>query len=144
MPLAAALTPAKGADNEHALTLLPGLPAEVRYVLGDQHDNDPVSDVIWAQAGRTVVATRRGPYPPTDPGVGVRRGLHARRSRAIENLNEPFKGGFDAHGQAPTQGRRHTRRLALGAVCVYQRTLWYRHEHGRDLRVGWKSFLKAA
>ena len=74
----------------------------------------------------------------------MRRVLHELRSRAIENLNEPFKGIFDAHSQVPTKGLGHTRRFALGAVFVYQLTLWYRHEHSMDLRVGLKSFLKAA
>src|SRR5436190_2458434 len=41
MALAAELTAANVADNEQALTLLPELPAEVRYVLGDQHYNAP-------------------------------------------------------------------------------------------------------
>jgi hypothetical protein len=144
IPLAADLTAANVADNVHALLLLPELPAEVRYVLGDQHYNDPVIDAACAQAGQTVVATRRGPYPHTDAGVGVRRLLHELRSRAIENLNEQFKGIFDAHGQVPTKGLVNTRRFALGAVFVYQLTLWYRHEQGLDLRVGLKAFLKAA
>jgi hypothetical protein len=61
MPLAADLTPANVADNAHALTWLPELPAEVRSVLGAQHDQDPAIDASCAQAGRTVVATRRGP-----------------------------------------------------------------------------------
>jgi hypothetical protein len=69
---------------------------------------------------------------------------HALRSRAIENLNEQCKGIFDAHGQVPTKGLRHPRRFALAAVCVDQLTLWYRHEHGMDLRVGLKACLKAA
>ena len=89
-------------------------------------------------------ATRRGPYPHTDDGVEVRRLFHELRSRAIENFNEQFKGIFDAHGQVPTKGLVNTRRFALGAVFVYQLTLWYRHEHGLDLRVGLKPFLKAA
>ena len=144
IPLAADLTPANVADHEPALTLLLELPAEVRYVLGDQHYNDPAIDAICAQAGRTVVATRRGPYPHPDAGVDVRRVLHELRSRAIENLNEQFKGIFDAHSQVPTTGWGKTRRFALGAVFVYQLTLWYRHEHSMDLRVGLKSFLKAA
>jgi hypothetical protein len=144
IPLAADLTAANVADNEQALTLLPELPAAVRYVLGDQHSHDPAIDAACAQAGQTVVATRRGPYPHTDAGVGVRRILHELRSRAIEHLNEQFKGIFDAHGQVPTQGLVHTRRFALGAVFVYQLTLWYRHEHGLDLRVGLKACLKAA
>jgi Transposase DDE domain len=144
IPLAADLTAANVADNAQALTLLPELPAEVRYVLGDQHYHDPAIDAACAQAGQTLVATRRGPYPHTDDGVGVRRLLHELRSRAIENLNEQFKGIFDAHGQVPTKGLVNTRRFALGAVFVYQLTLWYRHEHGLALRVGLKACLKAA
>ena len=144
IPLAADLTPANTADNVQALSLLPELPAEGRYILGDQPYNDPTIDATCATAGGTVVATRRGPYPHTDAGVGVRRILHERRSRAIENLHEQFKGIFDAHGQVPTRGVGNTRRFALGAVFVYQLTLWYRHEHGLDLRVGLKACLKAA
>jgi len=144
IPLAADLTAANVADNELALTLLPELSAEVRYVLGDQHYNDPAIRAVCAEAGRDVVATRRGPYPHTDDGVGVRRVFHELRSRAIENLNEQFKGIFDVHGQVPTKGLTNTRRFALGAVVVYQLTLWYRYEHGLDLRVGLKPFLKAA
>jgi hypothetical protein len=144
IPLAADLTAANVADHAQALTLLPELPAEVRDVLGDQHDHDPAIDAAGARAGQIVVATRRGPSPHTDDGVDVRRLLHARRSRAIEHLNEPLKGIFDAHGQVPTKGLANTRRFALGAVFVYQLTLWYRHEHGLDLRVGLKPSLKAA
>jgi hypothetical protein len=144
IPLAADLTAANVADNVQALTLLPELPAEVCYVLGDQHYNDPVIDAVCAQAGQRVVATRRGPYPHIDDGVEVRRLLHELRSRAIENLNEQLKGMFDVHGQVPTKRLVNTRRFALGAVFVYQLTLWYRHEHGLDLRVGLKPFLKAA
>jgi Transposase DDE domain len=144
IPLAAELTAANVADNEQALTLLPELPADVRYVLGDQHYNDPALHVACAQMGQTVVATRRGPYPHTDDGVDVRRLLHELRSRAIENLNEQFKGIFDVHCQVPTRGLVNTRRFALGAVFVYQLTLWYRNEHGLDLRVGLKPFLQAA
>ena len=131
-------------DNAQALTLLPALPAEGRYILGDQHDNDPTIDAACAAAGWTVVATRRGPYPHTDVGAGVRRILHQLRSRVIEHLNEQFKGIFDAHGQVPTKGLLNTCRFALAAVFVYQLTWWYRHEHGLDLRVGLKPVLKAA
>jgi hypothetical protein len=144
IPLAADLTPANVADNVQALPLLPELPDEARCILGDQHYNDPSIHAACADAGRIVVATQRGPYPHTDAGVGVRRVLHELRSRAIENLNEQFKGIFDAHSQVPTKGLVNTRRFALGAVFVYQLTLWYRHAHGLDLRVGLKAFLKAA
>jgi hypothetical protein len=144
IPLAAELTAANVADNEQAVTLLPELPADVRYVLGDQHYNDPDLRTRCAEAGREVVATRPGAYPDTDAGVGVRRVFHELRSRAIENFNEQFKGIFDAHGPVPTKGLVNTQRFVLGAVLVYQLTLWYRHEHGLDLRVGLKPFLKAA
>jgi hypothetical protein len=144
IPRAADLTAAHVADNVQALTLLPELPTEGRYVLGDQHYNDPALDAVCAQAGQTVVATRRGPYPHTDDGVEVRRLLPALCSRAIENLNEQFKGIFDVHGQVPTKGLVNMRRFALGAGFVYQLTLWYRQEQGLNLRVGLKPFLKAA
>jgi hypothetical protein len=124
--------------------LLPELPAEVRYVLGDQHYHDPTIREACAQAGREVGARRRGPYPHTDGGVGVRWVFRALRSHAIENLNEQFQGIFDAHGQVPTKRLVNTRRFALGAVFVYQLTLWYRYKHGLDLWVGLKPFLKAA
>lgn len=144
IPLAAELTSANVADNEQAVTLVPEVPSEVRYLLGDQHYNDPAFRAACAAEGREVVATRRGTYPHTDNGVEVRRVFHQLRSRAIENLNEQFKGIFDVHGQVPTKGLVNTRRFALGAVFVYQLTLWYRHEHDLDLRVGLKPFLKAA
>jgi hypothetical protein len=48
------------------------------------------------------------------------------------------------HGQTPTKGWVNTRRFALGAVFVAQLTLWHRQEHGLDLHVGLKPFLKAA
>lgn len=110
IPLAADLTPANTADNEHGLKLLPELPAEVRYVLGDQHDNDPTLRDACASNGQVVIASKRGAYPHIDDGVDVRRVFHALRSHAIENLNEQFKGIFDAHGQVPTKGLANTRR----------------------------------
>jgi hypothetical protein len=144
IPLAADLTAANVADNTQALTWLPELPAEGRYGLGDQPDHAPAIHAACVQAEPTVIATRHGPYPHTDDGVEVRRLLHELRSRAIENLTEQFKGIFDAHGQVPTKGLVNTRRFARGAVCVDQLLLWYRPEHGLDLRVGLKPFLKAA
>jgi hypothetical protein len=44
----------------------------------------------------------------------------------------------------PTKGLANTARFALGAVLVYQLALLYQYEHGQDLRVGLKAFLKAA
>ena len=74
----------------------------------------------------------------------VRRVFHELRSRAIENFNGQFKSIFDGQGQVPTKGLVNTTRFALGAVLVYQMALLYQYEHGRDLRVGLKAFLKAA
>ena len=144
IPLAAELTPANAADNEVAPDLLCRIPAEVRFVLGDTHYNDPALRELCAEDERCLVTTQPGRYPHTDDGVEVRRIFHKLRSTAIENFNEQFKGIFDGHGQVPTKGLVSTRRFALGAILVYQLTLWHRHEHGMDLRVGLKPFLKAA
>ena len=99
---------------------------------------------MCAQAERILITSQYGRYPHTDDGVEVRRIFHKLRSTAIENFNEQFKGIFDGHGQVPTKGLTNTRRFALGAIFVYQLTLWYRHEHNMDLRMGLKAFLKAA
>ena len=144
LPLAAELTPANAADNEVAPALLDALPAEARFVLGDRHDNAPQVREACARAARALVTSRSGRYPHTAAGVEVRRGFHQRRPLASENFNGPFKGIFDVRGAAPTKGLTDTRRFALGAVLVYQLTLWHRHEHDRDLRVGLDPFLKAA
>jgi hypothetical protein len=144
IPLAAELTPANAADNEVAPGLLKVLPTAVRFVLGDTNYQDPALHAACADADRLLVATRRGAYPHTDDGVEVRRVFHKLRSLAIESFNEHFKGIFDIHGSVPTRGLVRTQRFALGAVFVYQLTLLHRFEHGQDLRVGLKAFLKAA
>jgi Transposase DDE domain len=144
IPLAADLTAANIADSEMAPELVCRLAAEVRYLLGDRHYNTPELREQCEEDGRILVTSRYGRYPHSDAGVEVRRMFHKLRSTAIENFNEQFKGIYDAHGQVPTKGLTNTRRFALGAILVYQLSLWYRFEHGLDLRVGLKSFLKAA
>jgi len=144
IPLAAELTPANVADNEPAPALIRELPPEVHAVLGDLHYNARNVREACDCKGRILVTTEYGPYPHTDAGVEVRRIFHALRSRAIENFNEHFKGIFDGHGQVSTKGRINTTRFALGAVFVYQLAQLYRFEHGMDLCVGLKAFLKAA
>jgi hypothetical protein len=144
IPLAARLTPANAPDSGVALQLLPELPAEARYILGDTHYNTPEVGSECEGDGRILVATRHGKYPHTDDGVEVRRIFHELRSRAIENFNEQFKGMFDGHASVPTKGLANTSCWALGAVFVYQLVLLYRHEHHQPLRVGLKPFLKAA
>lgn len=144
IPLAAELTPANEADNIAIEPLLWEMPAEVRYVLGDQHYQAPNVAQVCQHTGRTLVTSQPGAYPHTDIGVEVRRIFHKLRSITIENFNEQFKGIFDVHGQVPTKGLVNTRRFALGAVFVYQLVLLYRFEHHLPLRVGLKAFLKAA
>jgi hypothetical protein len=144
IPLAAELTPANTADNEAALDLLSELPEDARFVLGDRQYNAPNVRATCAEAGRVLVATQYGRYPHSDDGVEVRRIFHKLRSVTIENFNEQFKGIFDVHGSVPTKGLRATRRFALGAILVYQLALVQRAAEQADLRVGLKSFLKAA
>jgi hypothetical protein len=144
IPLAAELTPANAADNEVAEALLTELPAEVRFVLGDQQYHAPNVRAQCEPRGCMLVASQPGKYPHTDDGVEVRRLFHALRSRAIENFNGQFKGIFEAYGQVPTKGLVNTQRFVLGAIFLYQLVLLYRFEHGLDLRVGLKAFVKAA
>ncbi len=143
IPLVVELTSANRADNEQALDLLPALPAEIRYVLGDTHYNDPEVRQACEQAGRFLIATKKGAYPHTDDGAPVRKVFHQLRSKTIENFNEHFKGIFDGHGQVPTRGLIATKRWALGAILVYQLALFYCHLSDQDLRQGLKPLLKA-
>jgi hypothetical protein len=144
IPLAAELTSANEADNERALALLDHLGVQVRYLLGDTHYNDPEVRLKCEEAGRVLIAPRRGTKKRSDEGVEVRKIFHQLRSHSIENFNEQFKGIFDGHGSVPTKGLVRTRLWALGCVLVYQLALLYRYESGQELRLGLKSFLKAA
>ena len=143
IPLAADLTPANEADNTVALELVPELPPELRFLLGDQHYKDPELDQLCAHHNCLVITPQGGTYPHTDDGVEVRRILHKTRSIAIENYNEQFKGIFEGHGQVPTKGLVATRRFALGAIFLYQLALLYRFQHNLPLRVGLKAFIRA-
>jgi hypothetical protein len=91
-----------------------------------------------------LVASGRGPYPHTDPGVEVRRICHRLRHSSIENFNEHFKAIFDCHAAVPTKGLSDTARFALGAVFVYQLALLHRHQSDSDTNRGLKAFLRAA
>ncbi len=112
-------------------------------MLGDRHYNTDEVRAVCQASARTLVASRYGRYPHTDAGAEARRVFHKLRSAAIENFNGQFKAIFDVHGPVPTRGLTNTRRFALGAVLVYQLTLWHRHEHGLDLRVGLDPFLES-
>jgi hypothetical protein len=144
IPLAAQLTPANHDDSAAAEELVPELPLEVGYLLGDQHYNTPSLRALGERQGWWLVATHRGKRPKTDTGRLVRSIFHQLRSLAMENFNQHFKGIFGGHAQVPTKGLVATRRWALGAILVYQLALWYRFEQGLDLNIGLKAFLKAA
>src|SRR5262249_1753600 len=102
--LAAELTVANRGDNEVATVLLDPLPWEVRYVLGDTHDNDPELRDQCQQRGWELVATRRGPHPHHDSGVEVRKVFHKLRSQAIEPFNGLFKNVFEWRVAMPLKG----------------------------------------
>ena len=144
LPLAADLTPANVADNEAAAALLADLPAAVTAVLGDQHYTDPALLALVTGGGHLLITTKRGAYPHTDDGVAVRRLFHQLRSHAIENFNGQFKAIFDYRAAVPTRGLRATRLFVLGAVLLYQLTLWHHAIAARDLRQGLKPFLHSA
>jgi Transposase DDE domain len=144
IPLAAEFTVANVADSEVAPLLLTQLPAEVRYVLGDQHYNPPELHTEGVRHNRALVATRRGAYPHTDGGVDVRRVFHKLRSQAIEPFKGLFKNIFEWGGQMPIKGLRRCQLLALGAVLLYQLVLLYPHHHPYPVGVGIKALLRAA
>ncbi len=144
IPLAAEFTVANVADSEVAPLLLTQLPAEVRYVLGDQHYNTPELRAECGRHNRELVATRRGPSPHTDGGVEVRRIFHKLRSQAIEPFNGLFKNLFEWGGQMPVKGLHRCQLLALGAVLLYQVVLLYQAHHHHLVGVSIKALLRAA
>lgn len=147
LPLAAEVTSANVADNEQASTLIETLPADLRFLLGDQHYHDEALMRLCDQRNCNLVTSFTGknnPYPHHDDGVEVRRILHKTRSIAIENFNEHFKAIFDVHGSVPTKGLAATQRFVLGAVLVYQLAILYCFLRNLDLRIGLKALLKAA
>lgn len=127
-----------------ALSLVEQLPEEARFVLGDTHYNAPEVRAGCLASGKFLVASGRGPYPPTDPGAEVRRIFHRLRHISIEKFNEHFKAVFECHGAVPTKGLSDTARFALGAVFVYQLALVYRHRRDSATNRGLKAFLRAA
>jgi hypothetical protein len=138
------LTVANQGDNKVAPLLVEQLPGEVRYVLGDTHDNDPDLRRRCHQRGCELVATRRGPYPHDDGGVEVRKIFHKLRSQAIEPFNGLFKNVFEWRVKMPVKGLLRSQLLALGAVVVYQLALLYQHQQDLPLGRGIKPLLRAA
>jgi hypothetical protein len=85
--MAAMLTPANSADSKPAPELLREVPADVRFVLGDRHNNTPFLHEHCEQADRLLVTTKYGRYPHSDDGVEVRRIFHKLRSLAMEKFS---------------------------------------------------------
>jgi hypothetical protein len=61
IPLAAELNSTNPAGDQLAPALLPELPADARFVLGDMSDQDPDVHRCCAADDRILVAARRGP-----------------------------------------------------------------------------------
>ena len=144
IPLAAELTPANVGDNLLTPQLLTPLSAEVRFVLGDTHYNDPVVRTTCEQRGISLVATRRGARPHTDGGVEVRRLFHRLRSQSIEPFNGLFKEFFGWRKCLPVKGLVKSQLFALGAIFLYQLILFYQFERGLQVGKDIKALLKAA
>lgn len=146
IPLAARLTPADVYDGQVGPQLVAQLPAEIRFVLGDQHYNGVEMQAACFGRGMELVASRgraQGSYPHSDIGVEVRRLFHQLRSKAIENFNEHFKAIFDSHADVPTKGEVATARFVLTAVLVYQLGLWARHRLGLTTLPGVEALLES-
>lgn len=144
IPLAARLTAANVHDSIPAPALIAELPLETRYVLGDNHYNAPEVRAQCEHSNRLLVASGRGPYPHTDPGVDVRRIFHLLRHQAIEPFNGLFKNVFEWGGQVPVQGLKRTQLIVLGAVLLYQLVLLYQFDQGKPLAQGIKPLIRAA
>lgn len=144
IPLAAELTPANVPDAAQALVLLPQLPAEVRFLLGDTHYNNAALRQACEQRTQCLVATRRSKHPHTDPGVDVRRLFHRLRSTAIEPFNALFKNIFEWGDHVPVRGLSRTQLIVLGAVFLYQLVLLYQTRSQLPVGVGIKPLLRAA
>lgn len=144
IPLSARLTAANVYDGNEAIALLEEIPAEVRFVLGDNHYKTPQILAYCQTNDRFLVASGRGPYPHDDLGVKVRQIFHLLRSKTIEPFNQLFKSVFDWHEQVPVKGLQRTSLILLAAVLLYQIVLLYQFDNGLPIGCGIKPLLKAA
>jgi hypothetical protein len=144
IPLAARLRPANEADNVLAVELIADLPDEARFVCGDSFYNSEIVRLACEQTNRILVASSRSKQPRTDPGVEVRKILHALRHHTIENFNALYKSIFDAGRPVPTKGLINTQRFGLGAVFAFQIGLLYRYHTGELHQANFKALLRSA
>ena len=131
-------------DSTPAPALIWQLPADARFVLGDNHYKTPELQTCCQLSNRLLVGSGRGPYPHDDAGVDVRRIFHILRHQAIEPFNGLFKNVFEWGGQVPIKGLRRTQLIVLGAVLFYQIVLLFQFEHHQPLGKGIKPLLRAA
>lgn len=117
IPLSAYLTPTNVSDNRVVLSLVEQLPEEVRFVLGDTHYDAPEVRAGCLASGKFLVASGKGPYPHTDPGVEVRRIFHRLRNISIETSERALQGCLRVpHGGTHQGPKRHRALRAWGGL----------------------------
>jgi len=144
IPLAAEFRPANEADNTIAEALISAVLPYVKFFCGDSAYNCPNVRYAAELRGATVVASNRAKGPRTDPGVEVRKIIHALRHHTIENFNGLYKNIFDARRPLPTKGYVNGKRFALGSVFAYQLVLLLRHQRGEFDQTNIKALLRSA
>lgn len=144
IPLAAQLRPANEADNVVAEELVAAVLAQARFFCGDSAYNCENVYAACAERDSILVASSRSNKPRTDPGVEVRKMIHALRHHAIENFNGLYKSIFDARRPIPTKGHTNSQRFFLGAVFAVQVALLYRYHHGELHQSNLKALLRSA
>lgn len=144
IPLAASLTAANVGDNVEAVKLLPLIPKQVRYVLGDSHYHGQEVQALCASYCFNLVCSRgKRKAAANDVGKEVRYVLHKTRSTTIERWNGQYKGLFTAQGRVPTRGEQRSARFALSGVVLQQLMMWHRHLQGLHPTAGLLAALRA-
>jgi hypothetical protein len=115
-PIKAWLTPANEGDSEPAPDLLREVPADVRFVLDDRHDNAPELCENCEQPGRLLVTTKSGRNLHTDDGVEVRCIFHELHSCAMSNVMNISQASLTAMDRFPTFGLIATQRFADAGI----------------------------
>lgn len=144
IPLAAQLRPANEADNVVAEELVAAVRSRARFFCADSAYNADNVHLACAKRDAFLVASSPGKKPRTDPGVEVRKMIHALRHHAIENFNGLFKSIFDARRPIPTKGFVNSQRFALGAIFAIQIGLLWRYHQGELHQLNLKALLRSA
>ncbi len=143
MPEAFGVRPLGDAESAVALTLIPQLPAEEGYLIGDAGYDDDRLYRLAAEHGRRFVAPRRRPHT----GLATGRRFHADRLRALASLEAaPRLGhGFGRH----LMKLRRLIETSLGHLAGFGGGLhhlppWVRRLHRVKLYVHAKLLINAA